>query len=222
MIRTASKAHATTHRAAPLARRVKSGSVMRVLVVHASEHGHTAAIADSIALHLERAHHEVEVVAVTAGAPSPADYDAVVLGSRIRGERAARALVRYARRYRAELAVRPTALFLVCLAAARPSGQARARRYLERTVADLGWRPDASAVFAGGLPYLRYRRPLRWLMRQLAQVTGAPTDTSRNHDLTAWDRVAAFAQDLVASLGPVAAPGPTAPPDGVPVVAHVH
>jgi menaquinone-dependent protoporphyrinogen oxidase len=195
---------------------------MRVLVVYASEHGHTGAVADSIALHLERADHEVEVVDVAAGPPSPADYDAVVLGSRIHGERAARALVRYARRYRAELEVRPTALFLVCLAAARADGQARAARYLARTVAELGWRPRAAAVFAGGIPYLRYRWPLRWLMRRLARVTGAPTDVSRNHDLTAWNQVAAFAQDLVRTLGPVTAPPPVAPRNGTTVHSYLH
>jgi menaquinone-dependent protoporphyrinogen oxidase len=195
---------------------------MRVLVVYASEHGHTGAVADSIALHLERADHEVEVVDVAAGAPSPADYDAVVLGSRIRAERPARALVRYARRYRAELEVRPTALFLVCLAAARADGQARAERYLEHTVAELGWRPGATAVFAGGIPYLRYRRPLRWLMRRLAAVTGAPTDTGRNHDLTAWNQVAAFAQALVRALGPVRAPPIAAPRNGATVHTYLH
>jgi menaquinone-dependent protoporphyrinogen oxidase len=176
---------------------------MRVLVVCASEHGHTRAIADSIALHLERGNHEVDVVDVVAEPPSPVDYDAVVLGSRIRSERAARALIRYGRRYRAELEVRPTALYVVCLAAARVDGQDRARHYLERTIAELGWRPQETAVFAGGIPYLRYRRSLRWLMRLIAQRTGAPTDVGRNHDLTAWNEVAAFAQRLVGRLGRV-------------------
>jgi menaquinone-dependent protoporphyrinogen oxidase len=175
---------------------------MRILVVHASELGHTGAIAESIALHLERADHEVEVVAIAAGPPSPADYDAVVLGTRIQGERPARALVRYARRYRAELEVRPTALFLVCLAAARADGQPRAQRYLTRTISAMGLRPRFRAVFAGGIPYLRYRRPVRWLMRGFARLTGAPTDVGRNHDLTAWNDVAAFAQELVRALGP--------------------
>lgn len=195
---------------------------MRVLVVYASEHGHTGAVAESIALHLGRADHEVEVVDLAAGAPSPVDYDAVVLGSRIRGERAARGLVHYVRRYRAELEGRPTALFLVCLAAARADGQARAARYLEHTIAELGWRPGATAVFAGGIPYLRYRRPLRWLMRRLARITGAPTDVSRNHDLTAWNQVAAFAQDLVRTLGPVARPPIATPRNGTAVHTYLH
>jgi menaquinone-dependent protoporphyrinogen oxidase len=195
---------------------------MRVLVLYASAHGHTGAVADSIALHLARAGHEVEVVDIAAGPPSPANFDVVVLGSRIRNERAARALIRYARRYHAELEVRPTVLYLVCLAAARADGQARARKYVERTVADLGLQPRDTAVFAGGIPYLRYRRPLRWLMRLVARRTGAPTDVARNHDLTAWNQVAEFAQRLVRNLGPVHAPRVAAAAAGVRLHSALH
>jgi len=60
------------------------------------------------------------------------------------------------------------------------------------------------------LPYTQYGFFLRWLMKHIASVAGAPVDTTRDHDLTDWDEVARFADGIAADLAERAAPA--APP----------
>ena len=64
-------------------------------------------------------------------------------------------IVDWPRCHRAELGMRPSAFFSVCLMAADDTDEARVatRRYLDEFVEATGWTPGRATTFAGALQY---------------------------------------------------------------------
>lgn len=188
----------------------------RILVAYASSHGQTRKIANALADELRRGGHEVDLADAIRAAPPPvADYDAVVLGSRVQFGIHARHLVDYIMDNCGELTSTPTYFFSVSMSAAgSPSSDPNG--YLEKTFTAVAWRPRMAAVFAGALPYLDYNVLLRWVMKRLSQRAGHTTDTRRNHEFTDWDQVRRFAADIARDLATqvTADPAPLGAPAG--------
>lgn len=177
-----------------------------VLVAFASSHGQTRAIAEHLATRLRIRGHTVELAdADVALPPPPDDYDAVVVGSRVRIGTHATSIADYVRAYRDALTAIPTGFFSVSLSAAQAHAGSDPHDYLKTFFARLGWTPTHAAALGGALHYRRYGWILRFVMKQLARAGGHPTDTSRDHVLTDWTAVDHFTDDfaheLVASAG---------------------
>jgi menaquinone-dependent protoporphyrinogen oxidase len=99
----------------------------------------------------------------------------------------------------------PTAFFSVSGAASSPQAGPDPNGYMDATFDELDWHPTLAKAFAGGLPYRKYNVILRFFMKRVSRAAGHTTDTSRNHEMTNWEAVRLFAED-VASLAPVRRP----------------
>ncbi len=191
------------------------------LILFASSHGQTRSIAMTIAHELRVAGLDSVVLNAASDAlPSPDAFELVVIGSRIHFGRHAASVLDYMHRYRASLREMPTGFFSVSMAAT--DGGTDPNGYLDTMVEGLGWRPAILAAIGGGLPYRRYNWALRFAMKQLSRVAGHPTDTSCNHELTDWDRVQLFAEDVAnlarkrfAARAAIAARDPLPMPRGI-------
>ncbi len=168
------------------------------LVVYQSMDGHTERIAERIGEELRSRGTQVTISRATA-APAPADVDVVVLGDSIHAGQHSKELIAYVERHLATLNALPTALFQVCLTSAGRSREEMTTTggYVAALTDSTGLEPTLVARFPGALPYTRYGRMKRALMRRIAERGGQPTDTSRDHDFTDWDEVTGFAADLV-------------------------
>ena len=148
---------------------------MRILLVYASKHGHTAKIAARIAETLE--HEGVEVTQARLGdgaePPAPHGFDAVVVGASIHAGHHQDAAVRWAERHHAALATVPSAFFSVCLTAADDTEESRTATlgYLDDFVERSGWTPDADDHVRrrAAVPRVRLRDP----------AADAPADAAR-------------------------------------------
>jgi menaquinone-dependent protoporphyrinogen oxidase len=177
----------------------------RVLIVYATSHGQTQAVAEAIASRLRGGGHVVELASADAGVsrlPPPADYDAVVLGSRIQFGRHAPAIGEYVHAHRAALFDVATAFFSVSLSAAQRGAGTDPNGYVRRWCEAHAWYPMRWTAIAGALRYPQYGRALRVVMKLLARAGGHATDTSREHVYTDWPKVAAFADAIAADLTP--------------------
>ncbi|MCC6523015.1 MAG: protoporphyrinogen oxidase [Polyangiaceae bacterium] len=178
-------------------------------VLYATRHGHAGKIAERIAHPLREGGHDVRVVrcpVLFRPELDVASLDAVVLGGSMYLRHHPPELGRFIRRHRKELEARPTAFFSVSLSAASKDAALRdsVRRLVDARFARSGWKPALTALFGGELAYTRYPLPLRLVMRAIAWRGGGPTDTSRDHVLTDWEAVEAFAHEvdkLVAERG---------------------
>jgi menaquinone-dependent protoporphyrinogen oxidase len=92
----------------------------------------------------------------------------------------------------------PSAFFSVSLAAASKN-EAEVDAVMKIATAfpaERGWTPMRIASVAGRLAYREYGFFIRWIMKRIARKEGAPTDTSRDYELTQWDQVDALAREM--------------------------
>jgi len=85
----------------------------KILILYASRGGATKQCAEMLAEKLENV-HTVSVFDITKQAPSPADYDVVVLASSIRMGQMNKVMKKYIKEHKAALSQIPTAVGLCC------------------------------------------------------------------------------------------------------------
>ena len=96
----------------------------------------------------------------------------------------------------------PSAFFSVSLSAAsKNQGEVEAAGRLARAFPEArGWSPGFIESVAGRLAYREYGFFIRFVMKRIARKEGAPTDTSRDYDLTNWEQVETLARRFAASI----------------------
>ncbi len=179
------------------------GHMPDFLILYASKHGHTAKIANRLALAVREdgvtVHvHDAESVATLV----PSEYDGVIVGASIHAAHHQREIVDWAKKHAITLSAMPSAFFSVCLAAADHNDDSRVatRKYIDDFVDDTGWTPRTTTTFAGALQYLEYDFVTRLLLRLMMHHEGHPTDTSRDYDYTDWNAVDRFGHECVSML----------------------
>jgi menaquinone-dependent protoporphyrinogen oxidase len=172
-----------------------------ILMVYGTSLGHTEKIVRRMAERLNSQGHRVTVRKADTE-PSVAGYDAILVAGSVRFGRHQRSAEHFVRRNLEPLSTVPSAFVSVCgaLAGSWSRGAERARGYVTAFLARTGWHPRLARSFGGALPYTQYDILTRWMMWLISRMTGRPTDTSRDWDLTDWDAVDRFADELGAVL----------------------
>jgi len=173
-----------------------------ILVCYGTGEGQTAKVADRIGETLAGRGHDPTVVDA-ADLPtdlSVDDFDAVLVGSAIHMGKQESSVRSFVEDNRDALAARPTGFFQVSLSSATDDeeGRAEAAGYVDAFVEETGWHPDRIGLFGGALRYSKYGFLKRLVMKRIAKEATGDTDTSRDHEYTDWDEVAAFANDFAA------------------------
>jgi len=172
---------------------------VRVLIAFHTAEGQTKKIADYIAGLLGRSGAEVDLHPVDL-APSPARYDAVVVGDSIHLAHHSKGLKDYLLQHAAALEVVPSALFQVSITSIDTDAEhvAKAREMVDTLLEQTGFRPDAVGLFAGSLAYTKYGWAKRRMVAAIAQKAGLDTNTTRDREYTDWNIVAGFAAEVLA------------------------
>lgn len=170
---------------------------MNVLLVYGTTDGQTRNIARFVADRLIQKGNQVSTVdaAERALAPDPCAFDAVLVAASIHAGRYQSAVVDFVREHLAALSARPSAFLSVSLAAAGrdPEDLAGLKRCDDAFFRKTGWAPALTHHAAGAFRYTAYGFFKRCAMKYIAHRKGAPTDTRRDYELTAWDDLARFA-----------------------------
>jgi menaquinone-dependent protoporphyrinogen oxidase len=179
-----------------------------IAIVYTTREGHTEKVANHIAEQFRACPGTAVHVFTTDEAPrSLAGFDAVVVGGSIHFGHHEGDLLSFAKRHRNELAARPSAYFSVSGSAGSEDDQyaSQATGYASEFIDKTDWTPDVMGIFAGAIKYTQYGFIKRRIMRHIASKEGEPTDTSRDHELTDWADVDAFAADVLTHLAPAPA-----------------
>jgi menaquinone-dependent protoporphyrinogen oxidase len=102
----------------------------------------------------------------------------------------------------AELNARPSAFFSVSLSAASSHAEETdaARRLAEAFPPAHGWTAPIVSSIAGRLAYTKYGPLKRLLLKWIAKKEGAPTDTSRDYELTNWNDADKLVSEVIALI----------------------
>jgi menaquinone-dependent protoporphyrinogen oxidase len=176
----------------------------RVLVLFASHHGQTRAIAFQIAELLRARGQHVHLRHIADEQPDPAHFDAVVVGSPIQISKHDRRIGAWLAQHAEVLNQRPSAFFSVSMSAAstRPEIRTKLDGLVTSFLAETGWHPARVVKLAGALHYSRYSWFIKQIMRLISGSQGRPTDTRRDYEFTDWKQVDAFAHDILEHLVP--------------------
>jgi menaquinone-dependent protoporphyrinogen oxidase len=177
-------------------------------VFFATTEGQTRRIAERLAALLRDSGLDSQAIDVArpAGVIDWACVRVALVGASLHAGRHQRAAASFVEGHAARLSAIPSAFFSVSLSAASRNTDevAAAERLAGEFPRALGWTPVVVVSLAGRLAYTRYGFVKRMLMKRIARKEGAPTDTSRDYELTNWDTVERLGRDVAALLGDVA------------------
>ncbi len=203
----------------------------RVLILYGTRYGQTAKIAAKLAGMLDELGYEPDLhdaAEVPPDLPLAGSAGVIVAASVIMG-RHQKSVERFVREQREELNRLPSAFLSVSGAAGskRPDGRTTARRQLELFLRRTGWTPRHTQCVAGAISYTEYSPLVRWMIRTIMARQSGPTETSRDHEFTDWERLRGFAAEFTSLIpreeevpvAPAAPVAPVAPVDAVPLFA---
>jgi menaquinone-dependent protoporphyrinogen oxidase len=175
----------------------------KILVAYASKAGSTQGVAEAISKTLAAAGAQVDL-RQTRTITDLSPYDAVVLGSAVRGGKWLPEAMQFLQTHQAALARKPFAAFMVCITLAMP-GNASYREGVANWLAPVRAlvRPVSEGLFAGALDYSRLSMGEGLRMRALSAAMRTPEGDYRD-----WDAIQAWATDLAARLQLAAAHQP--------------
>jgi menaquinone-dependent protoporphyrinogen oxidase len=172
-----------------------------VPVFFATTEGQTQRIAERLAAVLRE--HGRDSRAIDLASPEARAIDwrrvsAAIVGASLHMGRHQRDARAFLTRNAVELNRVPSAFVSVSLSAAsaNPDETAAARQLAQAFPAAHHWTPSMVLSLAGRLAYTQYGFFTRQLMKRIARKEGAPTDTSRDYELTNWERVDRLADAL--------------------------
>jgi len=172
-----------------------------VPVFFATSEGQTRRIAEHLVAVLRVRGFESQAIDMAGPDAVLVDWTSVrgaILGASLHMGKHQKAADRFVRRFAAELNRVPSAFFSVSLSAAsKNQKEVDAAESLARAFpAARGWTPANVASVAGRLAYREYGFFVRVLIKWIAKKEGAPTDTSRDYELTNWQEVEALAREM--------------------------
>ena len=168
----------------------------RLLVIVASHEGQTRKIAERLVA--QATGYAIDWHDLHQGVPETlAGYERILVGASIRYGHFHPNLQRLVQRHHATLSAQQAAFFSVSLTARKPEKATPATHpYTRKFFRAAPWQPQQQAVFAGALLYSRYTWWQRRIIQFIMLLTGGSRDTSRDLELTDWQRVAQFAAQL--------------------------
>ena len=182
---------------------------MKVLIVYGTTEGQTAKIANFVANRLILQHHEAVTTNIALGieVADPAGFDAILVAASIHAGHYQRGVIEYIQKNLGAIVTRRNAFLSVSLAAAGhdPEDQAGLEHCVALFCKETGWTPGHIHHVAGAFRYTQYDFLKRWAMKYIAYRKGAPTDTSRDYELTDWEDVGRFVDTFTATAPRVAA-----------------
>lgn len=165
-----------------------------VPVFYATTEGQTRRIAERLAERLREQGLDSRPFDVDGDLARAIDWSQVrgaILGASLHAGRYQATAAKFVTRHAERLNGVPSAFVGVSLAAA--SGDAvevaAARGLAEGFPPAHGWHAGQVISVAGRLAYTRYNFILRLMMKRIARKHGAPIDTTRDYELTNWDRI---------------------------------
>ncbi len=179
-----------------------------ILIIYGTTEGQTRKISQRMAGRARELGHDVDVVDATELDESADRYpdlgaaDAIVVAASVHQSVYQTSVLHFIKSHWELLLNKISAFVSVSLSAAGEDDEDRrdTQSYIDRMVSETGWQPDRVFSVAGAFRYTEYDFFKRWVMKKIAGSKDAPTDTSRDWELTDWTAVDRFTDDFLRLL----------------------
>ncbi len=184
---------------------INHSTICEVPVFFATNEGQTRRIAKRVSSVLHDLGFDSRAFDIAEPDASAIDWRHVrgaVVGASIHAGKHQKVAARFVRSHATELTSVPSAFFSVSLSAASTNArEVEAALNLAKAFPPAcGWTPVRIDSVAGRLAYQEYGFFIRWVMKRIAKKEGAPTDTSRDYELTNWEAVDKLARDMARTI----------------------
>jgi menaquinone-dependent protoporphyrinogen oxidase len=174
-------------------------------IFYATTEGQTRRIAEYLAAVFRDqgyTSHALEVTTAEAGRVDWTRARAAIVGASLHIGTHQPEAAMFVSAHAAELNARPSAFFSVSLSAASTHAEetAAARRLAEAFPPAHGWTPKVIVSIAGRLAYTKYGFLKRLVLKRIAKKEGAPTDASRDYELTNWNDADRLVSEVIALI----------------------
>ena len=167
-----------------------------VVILYGTHEGQTRKIATFIADRLK--HKGVSSTLIDAAdldpdASLPA-FDAAIVAASLHAGGFQKSVTRVVAKHVASVSAKPNVFISVSLSAAGEDEEdwRGLEQCLDEFFSQAGWRPQRVEHVAGAFRYTQYDFFKRMIMKRIAKERGAPIDTSRDWEMTDWDKLGAF------------------------------
>lgn len=168
-----------------------------ILCLYSSTDGQTLKISEKIATILNQAGHQTELFSIDDFNDTLSQYDAVVIGARIRYGKHQPQVGQFINANKNRLKQMQTAFFSVNLTARKPKkNTVETNPYLKKYFKKVNWKSNVAAVFAGGLDYSRYSFFDKIMIKFIMLISDGPTKTEQPLEFTDWEKVTEFAKQI--------------------------
>lgn len=147
----------------------------KALVAYATKHGFTGEVADYIGKTLKQAGLDVDVLAVRE-VESVDKYDAVVLGTAVKGDEVLPEAADFVEKHRNELAARPTALFGLSMLMQEPTPENKKKVTAILNSLRYEMRPIEVGTFGG----VRDPKNIAWVLKWATKKNNVATGDFRD------------------------------------------
>ncbi len=169
---------------------------MKFLLVYGTNEGQTEKICRFVADRLVQQGHQTLVINAIQPTPAadPRNFDGVMIAASLHAGRYQAAVIHYVREHLAAIDAGPNTFLSVSLAAAGDDEEdiEGLKKCVASFTHETGWTPKCIHHVAGAFRYTSYDFLKRWAMKYIAYRKGAPTDTSRDYELTDWHELSQF------------------------------
>jgi menaquinone-dependent protoporphyrinogen oxidase len=176
----------------------------RIVIIYGTHEGQTRKICKFVAERLKANGVAVTMLDAADAAQQTelGGFDAAIVGASLHAGGFQKSVTRLVADNVAAIAAKPNVFLSVSLSAAGDDEEDW--RGLEKCLGEFfsqsGWRPQRIEHVAGAFRYTQYDFFKRAIMKRIAKERGAPVDTSRDWEMTDWDKLAAFCDAFAAEV----------------------
>jgi menaquinone-dependent protoporphyrinogen oxidase len=175
---------------------------VRALIVYGTTEGQTRKVAERIAARIRELGHEPHLYDSTTllDAPSISTFAGIIVAASVHQRVHQEPVTAFATAHRDELNAKPTAFVSVSLSAALEPDHAEAQEYVDRFVAETGWRPKRTITLAGALRNSEYDYFKQQIVKYIVLKDRNRIDTGRDYEFTDWRALSDFVGSYVAMV----------------------
>jgi menaquinone-dependent protoporphyrinogen oxidase len=172
---------------------------MRVLIVYGTTEGQTRKIAWRISARARELGHEAQLhdSADLASKLQIGAFAAIIIAGSVHQQVHQEAVTGFAIAHRDLLNAKVTAFVSVSLSTALAHDHVEAQSYVDRFVADTGWRPTKVLLLAGALRYSGYDYFKQQIVKYVVMKGHGSEDTERDYEFTDWGALSKFVDSFL-------------------------